>query len=97
VHGCFWHGHRYCSDFRLPATRRAWWTAKIAGNCNRDLRVQRELQLLGWDVVTIWACALKTRAARAWLLKRLPALLPPAKTPPGKGGKTPPPSGPGRQ
>jgi DNA mismatch endonuclease, patch repair protein len=26
VHGCFWHGHEHCPDFRLPQSRRDWWT-----------------------------------------------------------------------
>ncbi|TAE78170.1 MAG: hypothetical protein EAZ65_03025 [Verrucomicrobia bacterium] len=25
VHGCFWHGHEHCPDFRLPKSRRTWW------------------------------------------------------------------------
>ena len=77
VHGCFWHGHENCPDFRLPGTRVDWWTAKIAGNRARDARVQRELLGLGWHVVTVWACALKTRAARDWLAGELPRLLGP--------------------
>lgn len=80
VHGCFWHGHEHCPHFRLPGSRRDWWTAKIAGNRARDLRAETALLALGWHVVTIWECALKTRAARDWLEKRLPRLM---------GGKVP--------
>lgn len=75
VHGCFWHGHEHCEDFRLPATRREWWTAKIEANRARDARHEAALRELGWHVVTIWACALKTIAARRWLEARLPGLL----------------------
>ncbi|MFD0893258.1 DNA mismatch endonuclease Vsr [Luteolibacter ambystomatis] len=75
VHGCFWHGHEHCGDFRLPSTRSEWWTAKISGNKARDLRAENALRSLGWHVVTIWACAVKTRAAREWLEKRLPKLI----------------------
>jgi DNA mismatch endonuclease (patch repair protein) len=25
VHGCFWHGHEHCPDFRLPKSRPDWW------------------------------------------------------------------------
>src|SRR3989454_673270 len=36
VDGCYWHG---CPDHgRLPASNRAYWTAKIAGNRIRDQR-----------------------------------------------------------
>lgn len=71
VHGCFWHGHEDCRDFRLPATRREWWTAKIEGNRARDARVEAALRATGWHVITIWACALKTAESRAWLEGRL--------------------------
>jgi DNA mismatch endonuclease (patch repair protein) len=75
VHGCFWHGHEHCSDFKMPNTRRDWWIAKIAGNKARDTRVENELYKLGWHVVTLWACAVKTKAAREWLEERLPVLI----------------------
>lgn len=60
VHGCFWHGHD-CALFRLPATRTAFWAAKIEGNRTRDQNVQRCLVEAGWRVLTIWECALKGR------------------------------------
>jgi DNA mismatch endonuclease, patch repair protein len=75
VHGCFWHGHENCPAFRLPESRRDWWTAKISGNRARDLRNETALHELGWHVVTIWECALRTAAAREWLLPRLPGLI----------------------
>ena len=31
VNGCFWHGHD-CPLFRLPDTRREFWSAKIERN-----------------------------------------------------------------
>lgn len=71
VHGCFWHGHEGCRDFRLPGTRREWWTAKIEGNRTRDAWVEAELRAMGWHVITIWACALKTVETRRWLEGRL--------------------------
>lgn len=77
VHGCFWHGHENCGDFKMPKSRRAWWKAKIFGNKARDERVQAELRVLGWHVVTIWACALKNIHARMWLEARLPTLIGP--------------------
>ncbi len=64
VHGCFWHGHENCAAFRMPKSRRAWWKAKIHGNRARDLRTETALRELGWHVVTVWECALRTTAAR---------------------------------
>lgn len=74
VHGCFWHGHEGCRDFRLPGTRREWWAAKIEGNRARDARVEAALRALGWHVITIWACALNTAKSRGWLEGRLRGL-----------------------
>ena len=75
VHGCFWHGHEHCPAFRLPKSRIDFWKAKIEGNQARDIRNDTALRHLGWHVVTIWECALRTAAARAWLINRLPVLL----------------------
>jgi DNA mismatch endonuclease, patch repair protein len=73
-HGCFWHGRENCVHFRMPKSRRAWWSAKIHGNRARDLRNETALRDLGGHVVTIWECALRTNSARSWL-KRIPKLL----------------------
>lgn len=62
VHGCFWHAHE-CSLFKLPATRRMWWKAKLLGNRARDERVQAALVAAGWRTMTVWECALKNRNA----------------------------------
>ena len=75
MHGCFWHGHENCPHFRLPKSRREWWSAKIAGNRRRDLHNENALRDQGWHVITIWECALRRKADRSWLAKRLPRLL----------------------
>jgi DNA mismatch endonuclease (patch repair protein) len=75
VHGCFWHGHENCPAFRLPKSRRTFWKNKIEGNRARDLRNENALRALGWHVVTIWECALKTPSAREWLARRIPEFL----------------------
>lgn len=60
AHGCFWHGHG-CALFRWPATREAFWRAKIQGNMARDARDQAALEAQGWRVALVWECALKGR------------------------------------
>ncbi len=67
VHGCFWHGHPGCSDFKMPQTRTEWWTAKIAGNRSRDLKNELLMESMGWRVVVVWACRIRNRAAAAEL------------------------------
>ena len=58
VHGCFWHGHD-CPLFRLPATRRQFWEAKISRNRERDGEVMDALRAEGWRCLTVWECALR--------------------------------------
>lgn len=61
AHGCFWHGHD-CHLFRLPATRREFWEAKIARNREVDSQALSALQASGWRTGAVWECALKGRA-----------------------------------
>jgi DNA mismatch endonuclease (patch repair protein) len=60
VHGCFWHGHTNCKAARLPRSNRAFWSAKVASNRSRDYRVVHELKHLGFRVLTVWQCTLKS-------------------------------------
>jgi DNA mismatch endonuclease, patch repair protein len=71
VHGCFWHGHEGCRDYRLPKSRTAWWQEKIEANRSRDLRHWRELPALGWSVAIVWTCALSTAASREFTAEAL--------------------------
>lgn len=64
VHGCFWHGHD-CPLFRIPATRTAFWSAKIAENRVRDTQAVNALVAAGWRIQTVWECALRGRARRS--------------------------------
>ncbi len=58
VHGCFWHGHAGCKDFRIPKSRPEWWSSKIGGNITRDERNVDKLKNSGWNVEIIWECEL---------------------------------------
>ncbi|MFZ4484255.1 MAG: very short patch repair endonuclease [Chthoniobacterales bacterium] len=59
VDGCFWHG---CPKHATkPATRAAWWAAKLQRNRERDREVTRTLRRGGWHVVRIWECGLASR------------------------------------
>ena len=73
VHGCFWHGHQGCKDFRYPKTRTEWWKAKIDGNVARDKDRILKLQEMGWQVLVIWECELKNSEKLALLESQLPA------------------------
>lgn len=60
VHGCFWHMHD-CGRFRWPATNKEYWIPKITRNVERDKCNQEELKVLGWDVIVVWECEIKTK------------------------------------
>ena len=59
IHGCFWHGHKGCKYYTIPKTNTAFWTAKISRNQERDQKVWRDLESMGWSVVIVWECQLK--------------------------------------
>ncbi len=51
VDGAFWHGH---PDKYWPGRSGPYWDAKIARNQARDVRVNAELEAMGWRVVRMW-------------------------------------------
>jgi DNA mismatch endonuclease (patch repair protein) len=58
VNGCFWHGHD-CALFRLPDTRREFWSKKIEGNVKRDALVREQVISKGWRYLAVWECAIR--------------------------------------
>lgn len=60
VHGCFWHRHEGCSNATMPKTRTEFWRDKFARTVERDLQKQKELEALGWKVLTVWECELQS-------------------------------------
>lgn len=61
IHGCFWHGHEGCKYFVVPKTRRKWWLEKIDRNRELDAENFRKLKHLGWKVLIIFECKLKSK------------------------------------
>lgn len=59
MHGCFWHGHN-CKYFVLPKSRTKFWQDKIETNKTRDKTAIENLTRLGWNIVIVWECALKS-------------------------------------
>jgi DNA mismatch endonuclease, patch repair protein len=56
VHGCFWHRHPGCRFAYEPKSNVEKWQAKFKVNVARDERVRRELEAMGWDILTVWEC-----------------------------------------
>src|ERR1041385_8432636 len=59
VHGCFWHRCPYCQP-RPPKAHASFWRRKFELNAERDDRKRRELEAVGWDVLEIWECELRS-------------------------------------
>ena len=60
VHGCFWHGHEDCRYYVIPKTRTEWWLNKISRNIQKDEENYNKLREIGWNVLTIFECELKS-------------------------------------
>ncbi|WP_175964353.1 very short patch repair endonuclease [Burkholderia pyrrocinia] len=71
VHGCFWHMHPNCRLSKLPETRRDFWQAKLEANVRRDRRTVETLLSMGWRVLTVWECAVRTDAKAIKLSQEL--------------------------
>lgn len=56
VNGCFWHGHKRCKRGKRPFTNKLFWNKKINSNIERDNKVRRRLNNLGWKVLVVWEC-----------------------------------------
>ena len=59
VHGCFWHHHEGCRYATMPKSNVEYWEKKLYGNVERDERNRKELEEMGWVVITVWECELK--------------------------------------
>jgi len=60
IHGCFWHGHGTCRYSHTPKTRVEYWNDKISNNIQRDKRHKAALEEMGWRVLTLWECEIKS-------------------------------------
>lgn len=70
VHGCFWHQHKNCRQYRMPKTRLEFWLPKLEGNKRRDVATLRKLGDLGWDALVIWECQLRDKRILTSRIKR---------------------------
>ena len=70
IHGCFWHGHN-CKAGKLPETKKEFWENKINGTKVRDKNNQEALRSMGWKVMVIWECEIKTKKVREKTFRNL--------------------------
>lgn len=71
VNGCFWHHHDSCRYATIPKTNTAYWEEKFRKNKERDQQEYQEIESIGWRVLIVWECELKTQEKREQRLKRL--------------------------
>lgn len=74
VHGCFWHQHEACKASARPTSRQTYWEIKLDRNVERDAANQAQLREMGWRVLIVWECEIKSTEA---LLRGLQQALPP--------------------
>ena len=71
IHGCFWHFHQDCKEGHLPSSNIEYWKEKLDKNVERDQKNIFLLASMGWKVIVIWECELKTIPLRNSRLERL--------------------------
>ena len=71
VRGCFWHRHPGCKNATTPSSNITYWNAKFERNVKRDHENELRLKNLGWRVIVIWECELKSPD----FLNAIPALI----------------------
>ena len=61
VNGCFWHWHPDpdCPIAGLPKSNLSYWRPKLARTRERDDMHRRNLDSMGWRVLTVWECDLR--------------------------------------
>ena len=60
VDGCFWHRHGGCKFAYTPKSKVAFWNSKFADNVARDICQRGQLRQMGWRVLIVWECALRS-------------------------------------
>lgn len=60
VNGCYWHRCPTC-NYPIPKSNSEFWENKFSKNVERDQRKVKELEELGWKVVTIWECEIQVQ------------------------------------
>ena len=71
VRGCFWHRHPGCRQATMPSSNVEFWQKKFKQNVDRDKETEKQLNELGWNLIVVWECELKSDK----FLKSLPSLI----------------------
>lgn len=71
VHGCFWHRHAGCKVATTPKSNTDFWLRKFGRNVERDQEHSTELQRLGWNVMVVWECEVRSPSLAGMAAERL--------------------------
>lgn len=71
VRGCFWHRHPGCRQATTPSTNVEFWREKFKRNVDRDHKNEAELTQLGWNIIILWECELKSTDILNNILSRI--------------------------
>jgi len=69
VHGCFWHRHPECKYAYTPKSNVEFWEKKFKANVERDKKNMETLQKIGWKVIVIWECQIRSLESLTYWLK----------------------------
>lgn len=71
IDGCFWHGHEGCKYYQIPKTNTEFWKVKVRINKARDMRNDAALVEMGWKIIHIWECEIRSKTNRETILENL--------------------------
>lgn len=71
VRGCYWHRHEGCKYAYMPKTKIEFWKKKFAENISRDQRTEKDLKAMGWRVIIVWECEVRTQTFQEELSNRI--------------------------
>lgn len=71
VNGCFWHQHSGCVKAHLPKSNIEFWKAKLRKTVKRDAQNHELLRAVGWKVIDIWECEVRSPEHLNELLRRV--------------------------
>jgi DNA mismatch endonuclease (patch repair protein) len=74
IHGCFWHGHSGCGNFKMPSANRQFWEDKIDRNRKRDAEVLNHLRAAGWRICIVWECSIRGKEQLLLVEKTIDAI-----------------------
>jgi len=69
VNGCFWHRHHGCRKASMPKSNRRFWANKFRENVRRDKANYAKLEALGWRVIIVWQCEVRTLDEASGVIK----------------------------